>query len=286
MRIFAFLAVTGRPEPDLHLRGSPRSADGPEDGPGMVDQRGERGSTDAGLRRLDEVSGLDAARLAFFRKYLREEYAGPFIDGMGSAEILQMTRAFLCPGDRLDVGSGTAALFWILAVGGGVRTTASDVEPEALVVLRELLAAPAPLPPCYYQAAGLFDVPAAQVELLRRSIGCYLVFNALGAWPAELARASYDSVTAFGCFAICGSEPSYLACVRSARQAVRPGGAIVGADWIRHEHLRERDYSFVSVPTLRKIGAEAGLRVLHLEDVAVSGHETYSGVVLWAFEKP
>jgi SAM-dependent methyltransferase len=244
------------------------------------------GNTEAGLRRLDEVTSLDEARLAFFRQYLREEYAGHFVDGMGSAEILRMTRACLCPGDRLDVGSGTAAVFWILATGGGVRTTASDVEPEALVVLREFLASPAPLPPCYYQAAGLFGVPAAHVELLRRSIDCYLVFNALGAWPAELARASYDSVTAFGCFAICGSEPSYLACFHSARQAVRPGGAVVGADWIRHEHLRKRDYSFVSVPALRRIGAEAELRVLHLESVAVSGHETYSGVVLWAFEKP
>jgi hypothetical protein len=105
---------------------------------------------------------------------------------MGSYEILEMTRKFVCPGRRLDVGSGTAALFWILATGSDVRTTASDIEPEALAVLREFLCSPAPLPFCYYQAAVLFGVPAARVELLRQSIDSYLVFNALDTWPGKL----------------------------------------------------------------------------------------------------
>lgn len=77
-----------------------------------------------------------------FRQYLEQEYSGPFIHGMGSYEILDMVRTFVYQGRRLDVGSGTASLFWILATSGNVLTTASDVEPEALVVLREFLRAP------------------------------------------------------------------------------------------------------------------------------------------------
>jgi hypothetical protein len=41
---------------------------------------------------LDSAASPDPARLAVFREYLRLEYAGPFIDGMGSYEILQMAR--------------------------------------------------------------------------------------------------------------------------------------------------------------------------------------------------
>lgn len=245
-----------------------------------------RGNLDVGFRALDEVPSLDEARISLFRTYLAQEYAGPFVHGMGSYEILDMVRRFLPPGQRLDVGSGTASLFWILAADGDVATTASDVEPEALAVLREFLAAPAPLPDCYHQAAGLFGVPAARVQELRTSIGSYLVFNALGAWPGELALARFDSVTAFGCFAISGSEPAYQGCFRSAAAATRPGGALVGADWIRHPALQTRDYSFVTTGVLRRIGADLGLRVLHLEDVAIAGDETYDSVVLWAFEKP
>jgi SAM-dependent methyltransferase len=245
-----------------------------------------RDKSDVQLHDLDSEVSLDPARLSCFRQYLNEEYSGPFVHGMGSYEILKMAREFLCPGRRLDVGSGTAALFWILAAAGGIRTTATDVEPEALFVLREFLSSPGQLPPCYYQAAEMFGHKAAHVESLRQSIDAYLVFNALRSWPDELSRASFDTVTAFGCFAICGSELSYQACFRSALHAVRPGGRIVGADWVRHRHLQQRDYSFVNVPALQTIGSRLGLRVLHLESVAVGGHETYSGVVLWAFEKP
>ena len=245
-----------------------------------------RGNLHVSLHELDAAPSLDPARVSLFRHYLENEYGGPFIHGMGSYEILDMTRKFVSPGRRLDVGSGTAALFWILATGSDVRTTASDIEPEALIVLREFLRAPAPLPLCYYQAAGLFGVPAAHVEFMRRSIDSYLVFNALDAWPGRLAGETTDSVTAFGCFAICGSESSYRACFHNAMLAVRHEGRIVGADWVRHRHLQKRDYSFINVPALRKIGSDLGLRVLHLEDVAVRGDQTYSGVVLWAFEKP
>ena len=245
-----------------------------------------RPDADVGFHALGSAASLDRERLAVFREYLRQEYAGPFIHGMGSYEILQMAREYICPGRRLDVGSGTAALFWVLAVNGEIRTTAADVEPEALFVLREFLSSPDPLPLCYYQAAGLFGHPAERVESLRRSIDSYLVFNALNPWPPELAAAGYDSVTAFGCFAIAGSEPSYRACFQRALLAIRSGGRLVGADWIRRPHLRERDYSFVSVRHLRGIGEALGLRTLHLETVAVRGHDVYDEVVLWAFERP
>jgi hypothetical protein len=52
---------------------------------------------DANVRRhyLDSATSLDPARLAVFRDYLRKEYAGPFIHGMGSYEILQMAREYI-----------------------------------------------------------------------------------------------------------------------------------------------------------------------------------------------
>jgi SAM-dependent methyltransferase len=245
-----------------------------------------RGNVDVGFYDLESAPRLSPERVSAFRAYLEHEYSGPFMHGMGSYEILDMVRAFLCQGRRLDVGCGTASLFWVLAAGGNVATTACDAEPEALAVLKEFLARPGPLPECYYQAAGLFGVSAARVEMLRRSIGSFLVFNALGTWPRELASSGYDSVTAFGCFAICGSEPEYQNCFKSAALAVRHGGRIVGADWIRHRELQRRDYSFVNVAALREIGARLQLRELHLESVAISGDETYSDIVLWAFEKP
>lgn len=236
-----------------------------------------RGDLDVGFYDLDAAISLDPARLSVFRQYLEQEYSGPFIHGMGSYEILDMVRTFVYQGRRLDVGSGTASLFWILATSGNVLTTASDVEPEALVVLREFLCAPSPLPACYYQAAELFGIPAARVELLRQSIDSYLVFNALNTWPSDLACSRYDSVTAFGCFAISGSEPSYRSCFQNAALAVRQGGRIVGADWIRHRQWQKRDYSFVNAQTLRRIGSDLGLRVLHLEDPTEPGRRALRG---------
>lgn len=245
-----------------------------------------RDDPDVQCHDLDSVQDLDQDRLALFRQYLAEEYSGPFIHGMGSYEILDMVRTFAGEGRRLDVGGGTASLFWVLAAGGDIRTTVADVEPEALAVLREFLTAPGVLPECYYQAAGLFEVPAAKVESLRRSIDSYLVFDALKTWPGRLTRSDYDLVTAFGCFAIAGSEAGYRDCFRNAASAVRSGGRIIGADWIRHPALQKRDYSFVTGTTLQKIGFDLGLPVRHVEEVVVHGHETYGGVVLWAFEKP
>jgi hypothetical protein len=245
-----------------------------------------RSDLDVGCRDLDSILDLDQDRIAAFRQYLAQEYSGSFIHGMGSYEILDMVREFAGRGRRLDVGGGTASLFWILATAGSLRTTAADVEPEALVVLKEFLGAPQPLPECYYQAAGLFGIPPTRVESLRRSIDSYLVFNALRPWPSTLTRADYDLVTAFGCFAIAGSASAYRDCFRNAASAVAVGGRVVGADWIRHPQLRTRDYSFVTAHTLRTIGSELGLLVRHVDEVAVRGHETYGGVVLWAFEKP
>jgi hypothetical protein len=240
---------------------------------------------DVGFYELDAATALDPARLTFFQKYLEQEYSGPFAHGMGAYEILDMVRTFIREGDRLDVGSGTASLFWILGTDGNVSTTASDAEPEALAVLRDLVSAPSPLPQCYYEAAALFGRSPEAVEELRRSIRSYLVFNAFQPWPSRLSSSRFDSATAFGCFAISGSESAYRTCFARARAAVRPGGRVLGADWIRHPSLQTRDYSFVTVKTLRRIGRQLGLRALHLEDVAVSGDETYGGVVLWAFEK-
>lgn len=245
-----------------------------------------RGDVDVGFCALDAEASLDPARLSAFRQYLAQEYSGSFVHGMGSYEILDMVRRFVPPGRRLDVGSGTASLFWILGVSGGVLTTASDVEAEALAVLREFLSCPSPLPTCYYQAAELFGIPAARVESLRKSVDSYLVFNALNTWPSDLTCSRYDSVTAFGCFAISGSESFYQNCFQNAARAARQGGRIIGADWIRHRNLQERDYSFVNMQTLQRISSELGLRVLYLDDVTIRCNKTYGRVVLWSFEKP
>jgi hypothetical protein len=241
---------------------------------------------DVGCYELDPTVRPDQARLAVFRNYLAQEYSGHFIPELGAQEILDMVREFVRQGRRLDVGSGTASLFWILSASRNVMTTAADVEPEALIVLREFLEAPAPLPPCYYEAAALFGVSAERVDVLRRSIDSYLVFNALRTWPATVTRSSYDSVTAFGCFGIAGSQAGYRHCFENAAAAVREGGHIVGADWIRHPARQERDYSFINVTTLRAIASDLGLRILHLSDITIEGDQVYGGIVLWAFEAP
>lgn len=235
--------------------------------------------------RLDDSATLDPERVAAFRDYLEEEYAGPYVEGWGTTEILRMVRDFIPAGRRLDVGSGTAALFWILAADAGIRTTATDVEPEALHVLRDFLSSPRDLPPCYAEAAGLFGRSDEHAQSLRDSIEDYVVFNALKEWPEEFRRGEYDSVTAFGCFAIAGSRTAYQRCFARALPALKPGGRLVGADWIRHPGLQQRDYSFIGVEILRAIGAALGLEVMHLSTVSILDHDTYGEVVLWAFEK-
>lgn len=242
------------------------------------------GDADVGCYELDSTVTPDQARLAVFRNYLAQEYSGHYIPGMGAQEILTMVREFVCQGRRLDVGGGTASLFWILSASSHVMTTAADVEPEPLIVLREFLQSPTPLPPCYYEAAALFGVSTERVDALRRSIDSFLVFNALRTWPATVRRSSYDSVTAFGCFGIAGSQAGYQHCFENAAAAVGEGGRIVGADWIRHPARQERDYSFINVTTLRAIASDLGLQILHLGDVAIEGDQVYGGIVLWAFE--
>lgn len=68
------------------------------------------GDHDVGFFDLDAARGLDPARLAVFRNYLEQEYAGPFLHGMGSYEILDMVRRFVGEGRRLDVGGGSRSL--------------------------------------------------------------------------------------------------------------------------------------------------------------------------------
>ena len=227
---------------------------------------------------------LDPEQLARFRRYCQEYFNEEFRPGQGTEQILDALARHSTGGDWIDLGCGPSTLFWSLVLTGVRSVSCADISSEALQVLAEFVAGDQ-VPTCYRQVLAMYRRPPAHLAEMRRLIRHYYRFDVTRPWPPELAEAGFDLVTAFGIFGLSPSPAGYLGCFDHLRPHLRPGGRIIGGNWIRSQRLVELERhdnryltTGLAVEGIRRAGGE----VLHCERVSIRGDPFYDAVIVWA----
>jgi hypothetical protein len=247
---------------------------------------GFENATDA--RALDfSQTTLDAARAAYFQRYLDEYYNAAFIYGQGTEYILAQAARHAPGGHWLDIGSGTSALFWATGFRGIKSVTCVDLVPEALFVLDKFRASDA-VPACYSEALDIVANSAAELARTRAVPWQYVQADVLRPWADHITQQAYEMITAYAIFGIAPDLEGYKACFRHLSAAARAGQVLLGADWIRSDDFvafESHDNRYVSVEACRVAGAQAGLEVVECDYHAIKGDPLYSGVVAWVMRR-
>ncbi|MBM4792848.1 class I SAM-dependent methyltransferase [Streptomyces sioyaensis] len=243
-----------------------------------------------GLRPAAPAAGgqaaLDPERLAYYRGYFTEFFQGDFVLGMGTEDILDTLAESGAGGDWLDLGSGPSTLFWSLALTGIRSVRSADAAPEAVAVLREF-AESKDVPRSYEQVLDRYGRDPGHLEQMRGRIGGYHVFDAMSPWPAEFAGERFDLVTEFGLFGLAPTERGYRECFQHLREHVRPGGRVIGADWIRSARLitsEGHDNTYLTEELVATAVREAGLRLRASRLCPIKGDELYDALIVWSAE--
>lgn len=230
---------------------------------------------------------LDPERLKHFRTYLADYYSESFIYGQGTEHVLSMVSRYSVPGDWLDLGAGTASLFWSIPLPSVASIACCDIVPEALATLDEFRRG-VTIPGCYREALEIVGRAEAELEVVRRLRWRYLVFDVMRPWPEWLGE-KYDLITAFAIFGLASDRASFRKAFSYLRGRLKNGGRVIGADWHRSSAFiaREKhDNRYVRPELLRAAAQDAGLTLLECKRHRVAGDPLYSEVVAWAMAQP
>ncbi len=220
----------------------------------------------------------------YFETYLAEYFAGPFLEGYGAEQILDMMSNWAGNGSALDLGAGTTSLFWYLPATRIDQVSCCDIAPEALAVLDEFVRKRPILPECYQWVADRFELTDQQVSKVRKLFAEYLVFDCIEAWPSWMEHTSYDLITAFGNFGISRDLSTYQRCFDHLVTHLRPGGRAIGADWARRPSFvvkDSHDNSYLSVESITKSLVNVGLEPLACTRIELAHDPLYEAVFVW-----
>lgn len=234
--------------------------------------------------RPDSADALDPAELAKCRSYLEDYYNDEFRSGQGTEQILDTLVQYSGGGDWIDLGCGPSTLFWSLVLPEVSSISCGDISPEALTVLNEFVHS-GDIPTCYRQVLELYGRPISHLATMRRQVRRYYLLDVTREWPADLAEASFDLITAFGVFGLSPSPSVYLRCFDHLRPHLRPGGRIVGGNWIRSQQMVDEDghdNRYLSPDLVAQGVQRAGAQLLHRERVTIRDDPYYDGVIVWA----
>jgi hypothetical protein len=227
---------------------------------------------------------LDPEQLTKYRRYLAEYYNDEFRTGQGAEQILDTIDRYAGDGDWIDLGCGPSTLFWSLTMTGIRSVNCADISPEALTVLAEFVHSDE-VPICYRQVLERYGRPPDHLATMRRRVQRYFVLDVTRPWPTELAGVAFDLVTAFGIFGLSPSPATYLDCFEHLRPQLRPGGRIIGGNWIRSQRLVDEDghdNRYLSTELVGQGIRRAGAELLHCEQTPIQGDPYYDGVIVWA----
>lgn len=227
---------------------------------------------------------LDTERLDYFRDYLGQYFNMRFVHGWGTEDILDALAAVPRAGDWLDVGAGTSSLLWAIPLREVESVTCCDLVPEALAVLEDFVQG-AEVPQCYADVLDIYGLTAADLAARRARFGRYLVFDAFSPWPEAVTREGFDLITAIGNFGLSPDAEAYKRCFGRLRPALKPGGRVVGADWVRSAAFiaeEGHDNAYVCEALARDAAVEHGFDVISCRHVAIQGDPLYDAVVVWS----
>jgi hypothetical protein len=187
----------------------------------------------------------------------------------------------------IDLGSGPSTLFWSLALSGIHSITCSDLAPEALQVLYKFVHSDE-IPGCYHEVLAMLSRPITHLADMRQRVDHYYILDVMRPWPRFMRNKQYDLVTQFGTFGLASSPEKYLKCFSYLYPHVKPGGYVLGANWIRSSRLVTReggDNSYLSLDLVENAATRFNFHLLYRNFVSIRDDDFYKAVIIWALEK-
>jgi|GEM_PF-5410782 len=165
--------------------------------------------------------------------YWNRHYTGEFRFGEGTETILTVLAA-LPPVRRWgDLGSGTEAMLWAIALQP-THLTAVDIDTKRLEILRQFTRTAAPRPVhttalrlCGRGIADFTDRCGALTDCVQADC----LTGSLSRHPS-LAVGGFDLVTQFGLLGLCSSAQHFTDAFTDIHRLLAPGGAVAGANWV------------------------------------------------------
>jgi hypothetical protein len=238
------------------------------------------------FKELDDFQKLPlcAEQVALYERYQDKNFNDPFVENLGTEQILDTVRRYGKPGKWADLGAGTSTPFWYLVAQDVAHLTCCDLSVEALAVMDRFIRS-GRVPACYRDVIKLYDLPADRLASIAKIPRTYWAFDVLDQWPDQASGSVFDTITVFGVFAIASTRERYQYAVRCAAQHLVSGGTLVGADWVRREDKIDassgRDHRYVDQQLIEKACAAAGLIVCDIKRVALIGDPTYRELYSW-----
>jgi len=239
-------------------------------------------------RRLGDIpiEALDAEHIAYFEDYCRRYFNDCLVPGQGAEDILY---ALKCHGGTprhwIDLGGGVTTLFWSIGVNKPGAISVCDLVPEALHVLSALKAS-SELPKCYRDALYLIGRELSEFEATRAMQWDFHVMDCLNTWSLPNAKATYDMITAIGCFGLAADADGYERAFSAGAKRLAPGGKLIGADWVRSNAFVRKeghDNRYLGEKLALRCALNAGLAPLGIKTVTIAGDPYYDAVIVWAF---
>ncbi len=225
--------------------------------------------------------------LSFAECYFRKYYQGSFIRDQGVEQLLNVLSRYGTPGSWLDLGAGPSTLLWSIPLTGITSITCSDKHPEMLLTLHNF-AESSEVPDCYRDVLEICGKDKAHLTEMRKLIESYFIIDALQPWHGDSITETFDLVTEFGCFGITQSAEAFTDCIGYAKPAIRSGGMLIGANWIRSKHFvvhygGANDY--LGTELIARAAMLHCMEILHVELVLIKGDPDYDAVLIWVMKK-
>ncbi len=237
--------------------------------------------------RIEDMNNLDlnSKHYDFQKEYFERYYSDSFKLNQGTDIILETINTF-CPGGRwLDIGSGSATLFWSLMTKNIQSISCSDISIEALKILYDFANFATELPQCYRDVINLYGLDDNIFEINKQKIKEYLVFDSLHEWPKQIYRYPYDFITEFGVFGLSRHHKQFRECFKYLKEALSVAGVAVGANWVLsklYSQQRHHDNSYINCTEIIHACNEAELILLRCVEVQILNDPNYERVIIWA----
>ena len=233
------------------------------------------------MNNLDLNSEIYESQKDYFKKY----YSDSFKLNQGTDIILETINTF-CPGGRwLDVGGGSATLFWSLMTREIQSISCSDISIEALKILYDFVNTKSEPPQCYCDVIDMYRLSNDIFESNKKRIKEYLVFDSLHEWPRNITEEPFDFITEFGVFGLSKSRFQFRECFKYLKKALADNGVSVGANWVlskSYSKQRQHDNSYINCNEIIQACTRANLTILRCVEVEILNDSNYERVLIWA----
>lgn len=208
--------------------------------------------------------------------YWARYYAGDFLPGLGTEQILDALRRVPETETWLDLGAGSESLLWSIALDAG-RLVAADLDPERLGLLRRYAASARPRG-AYRTTLSLCGKNDNDFTERCRRLRATLAADCLAGTPLPVMAGRATLVTQFGLLGLTSSPAHFLRAWDSCHEPLAEGGWAAGANW---NAPAQPGRVSLSEPLYRAALARSGITPLLIERISISADPDFDSVWIY-----